>query len=79
MSLAVKAARGINMDGPLKVKGKISSDQPIGGGVLAGILQGGIGALMVILALGALQIAAIGHPEGVQQASYRLAALWGRP
>lgn len=79
MSLAVKAARGIDMKGALKVDGKISSSQPIGGGVLAGILQGGIGALLAILALSALQIAATGHPEGVQQASYRLAALWGQP
>lgn len=79
MSLAVKAARGIDMKGALKVDGKISSSQPIGGGVLAGVLQGGIGALLAILALGAVQIATTGHPEGVQQASYRLAALWSRP
>jgi hypothetical protein len=79
MSLAVKAARGIDMKGALNVDGKVSSTKPIGGGVFAGVLQGGIGALLAILAMSALQIATSGHPEGVQQASYRLAALWSRP
>lgn len=79
MSLAVKAARGIDMKGALNVDGKVTSTKPIGGSVLAGVLQGGIGALLAILALSAMQIAATGHPEGVQQASYRLAALWSRP
>lgn len=78
MALAMEASRGLDVKGAMKVDGKVTSTQPIGGGLLAGVLQGGIGALLAILAISALQIATSGHPEGVQQASYRLAALWSR-
>lgn len=79
MKLAIKAAQGVDMDGALKVKGKVSSTLPIGGGVLGGILQGGVGALLGMIAMGTLMAATSTPPrDAVQQATYRLAALWSR-
>lgn len=79
MKVAMDASQGFDLKGALKVDGKVTSTQPIGGSLLGNVLSGGFGALLAILALGTLQIAAGSHPEGVQQASYRLAALWSRP
>lgn len=79
MKLGIKAAQGVDMKGALKVDGKISSNLPIGGGVLGGILQGGIGAILGMIAMGALMAATSAPPQdAVQQATYRLAALWSR-
>lgn len=78
MALAMKAAKGLDVKGALKVDGKVSSTQPIGGSVLAGVLGGGIGAVLTTLAIVGALMATSAPPEGVQQASYRLAAIWGR-
>jgi len=71
-ALAVEAKAGMN------VLGKITSDKPIGGGILAGVLQGGIGAIVgTLLTLGAL--AGSGGPsERIQQARYIITAAWVR-
>jgi len=80
MKLAVDATSGIDMKGALAVDGKVTSTLPIGAGVLQGILQGGIGAVIGALMTGAL-FAAYGAQaphEGYQTARYALAAFWGR-
>lgn len=77
MSLAIKASQGMDLKGALKVDGKVSSTQPIGGSVLAGVLGGGIGAALAALVIVGALAASSAPSEGLQQASYRLAAIWG--
>lgn len=71
-ALAVQAKAG------MKVDGKLTSTQPIGGGILAGALQGGIGAIIgTLITLGVL--AGSNAPsERIQQAGYIITAAWSR-
>lgn len=78
LALAMKAAQGMALKGALKVDGKLTSTQPIGGSVLAGLLGGVIGAIVSALVIVGALMATSAPPEGVQQASYRIAAIWGR-
>lgn len=72
MALAVKAARG------MKVDGKLTSTQPIGGGLVGNIVSGGIGALIATAAVLGLLAASGGHSDGYQTVRYALVSAWGR-
>lgn len=79
--LAMQAADGMDLKGALKVDGKLTSTQPIGGSVLAGVLGGGIGALMGMMITAALLASPMAQTPGTgfHTARYALASLWGQP
>jgi hypothetical protein len=78
MALAMDASKGLNVKGAMAVDGKVTSTKPIGGSVAAGILGGGIGALIGAIAVLGLLANAYGPSQGVQTVRYALNAAWVR-